>query len=314
MKKAVQRELAIRYIRSVREADPGIGGTKLWYMYQREFGQNSPIGRDRFADIVDEYGFKIRKRVRAPRTTDSTHGLPTFPNLAADFIPTSPNQLWVSDITYIVMWHSEYSYAFCYLSLVMDAYSKMIVGWSVGRTLETAYPLEAVKMAIGRLGGSVPQGLIHHSDRGCQYASREYVKLLQSCGIRISMTESGDPKDNAQAERVNNTMKNELLKGYRFTSIEEVREAVREKVEFYNSQRPHMSVDMMTPLEASRRTGTLPKRWTSYRELAIQKASEQAHDPVESPPCPGNPSGLRPPVNPGQGLHTSSQQLSVIEQ
>ena len=259
MRRAAQRAFALQFIRDIRKKDPGIGGVKLWYMYQRDFQWNDPIGRDQFVDIINEYGLKVRLKVRKPRTTDSTHGLPTYPNIIKDFIPTAPNQLWVSDITYITIWLDEYTYIFCYLSLILDAYTEEIIGWSVGPTLETTYPVEALKMALKRIEGKDNVQLIHHSDRGCQYASSEYVRLLQEHGIRISMTETGDPKDNAQAERINNTMKNELLKGKRFTDIEEVREAVVRSVDFYNNERPHMSIDMKTPAEAALCEGELTK-------------------------------------------------------
>ncbi len=208
LRRAAQRSFALQFIREIREKDPGIGGVKLWYMYQRDFQGNDLIGRDQFVDIINDYGLKVRLKVRKPRTTDSTHGLPTFPNIIKDFIPTAPNQLWVSDITYITIWLDEYTYIFCYLSLILDAYTEEIIGWSVGPTLEMTYPVEALRMALKRIEGMTNINLIHHSDRGCQYASSEYVRLLQEHDIRISMTETGDPKDNAQAERINNTMKN----------------------------------------------------------------------------------------------------------
>ena len=126
-----------------------------------------------------------------------------------------------------------------------------------------------MKTALQRMEGK-EACLTHHSDRGCRYASREYVSLLKSCGIRISMTESGDPKDNAQAERINNTMKNELLLGKTFTSIGEVIAAVAVAVDFYNNRRPHMSIGMMTPAEASKMTGDRDMRWISHRLLAIK--------------------------------------------
>ena len=267
--KAAREEFALQYIREIRKTDPGISGQKLWHMYKSEFGCDFPVGRDRFCRIIDEHGLKVRLRIRKPRTTDSTHGLPTYPNLVKDFVPTAPNQLWVSDITYIVIMDDESHYHFCYLSMVLDAYSEEIVGWSVGPTLDTAYPMEALKMALRRIEGKEVR-LIHHSDRGCQYASREYVALLKSYGIRISMTESGDPKDNAQAERINSTMKNELLLGKTFTSIGEVIAAVAVAVDFYNNRRPHMSIGMMTPAQASETTGDRDMKWTSRRLLAIK--------------------------------------------
>lgn len=300
--KAAQEEFALQYIREVRAKDPGIGGMKLWHMYRREFSVVCPMGRDRFEDLIDRWGLKVRRRVRAPRTTDSSHGLPTYPNLVRDLIPTAPNQLWVSDITYITVWLSETSYVFCYLSLVMDAYTEEIIGWSVGETLDAVHPIEALKMALKRIEGIVKEdvNLIHHSDRGCQYASGGYVRLLAANGIRVSMTESGDPKENAQAERVNGTMKNELLKGRRFRSVAKVRAAVSDAVAFYNNERPHMSIGMMTPAEASNLSGELEKKWRSYRTEAIKKKNQDT-DITEKrlplPLCQRSPSGIRPTVN-----------------
>jgi transposase InsO family protein len=297
--KAAREEFALQYIMSVRKEDPGIGGMKLWYMYRRDFRFDIPIGRDRFCRIIDENNLKVRQRIRKPRTTDSTHGLPTYPNLIKDYIPTAVNQLWVSDITYITIKDDACHYHFSYLSMILDAYTEEIVGWSVGQTLDTEYPMEALRMALKRIDGR-QVNLIHHSDRGCQYASREYVNMLMEHGIRISMTESGDPKDNAQAERINNTMKNELLKDKVFGSINEVIAAVALAVDFYNNMRPHMSIGMMTPAEASEGTGDRDMRWTSYRQMAI-KSRNNLHIAENSLPLPttqGFPSGLRPPVNP----------------
>lgn len=278
-----------------------MGGDKIWHMYRRDFTGNSPIGRDWFENIINKHNLKVRLKVRKPRTTDSTHGLPTYPNLVKDLIPTRPNQLWVSDITYITIWLDAYHYAFCYLSLILDAYTEEIVGWSVGPTLDAQYPIQALEMALKRLDGQEHIDLIHHSDRGCQYASTRYVKLLKDNNIRISMTESGDPKDNAQAERINNTMKNELLKGIRFTCIKEVIDAVEQAVDFYNNERPHMSIDMMTPAMAAFCEGEIKKRWISYREKAIREQQAALEIPGNSLPLPlvqGSPSGLRPSVNP----------------
>ena len=173
-------------------------------MYRRDFKGNAPLGRDRFVDVINEHNLKVRMKVQKPRTTDSSHGLPTYPNLVKDFIPTGPNQLWVSDITYITIWVDAWHYIFCYQSLILDANTEEIIGWSVGPTLETVYPLRALKMALKRLNGKQDVQLIHHSDRGCQYASSDYIKLLNYNRIQISMTESGDPKDYHQKKVIFN--------------------------------------------------------------------------------------------------------------
>lgn len=266
----MNEEFVIQFVSGAREHDPCLGGKKLWHMYRKHFEGNSPVGRDRFEYILDKHNLKVRKKKRKPRTTDSRHGLPTYPNQAKSYIPTQANRLWVSDITYIPIHVNESKHIFCYLSLILDAYSKEIVGWAVGETLETGHCIHALRMALKRVDVTSGKELIHHSDRGCQYASKEYTSLLREYGITISMTEDGNPKDNAQAERINNTLKNELLKGKSFCDIKEVREAVEKAVLFYNTERPHMSINMMTPQEAATHTGEIMKGWTSYRDIAIK--------------------------------------------
>lgn len=269
------------FIREIREKDPGIGGNKLWQMYRRRFGPHG-VGYNRFYDIVERYGLKVRRRKRRVRTTDSTHGYPLYPDLVKSWIPDGPCQLIVSDITCIPYCTDRETgeCSFCYLSVVTDYYTKEIVGYCVGETLEARYPLKALEMALSHYAGRDLSRLVHHSDRGVQYASYSYTARLRDLHIRISMTESGNPKDNAVAERVNNTIKNELLKGRRFFSISEVEEAVRKAVDFYNNERPHLSLDGMTPAEASGMNGAIRKLWTSYREQAIARMASD--DPPQA--------------------------------
>lgn len=276
MFKLARESFVIEFIKEVRQKAPGIGGNKLWLMYRRRFGEEDSVGYNRFYDIIERYGLKVRKRRRRIATTDSNHDLPLYPNLVKELIPNRPCQVIVSDITYIPLWVNPVTgeYTFCYLSLVTDYYTKEIVGYSVGETLETIYPQEALEMAIRHYAGKDLSELIHHSDRGVQYASYAYTGRLKDCQIRISMTESGNPKDNAVAERVNNTIKNELLKGMVFYRIREVKAAVKVAVEFYNHERPHWSLDGMTPSEAAEGEGKLKKRWISYRERAIKRLKE----------------------------------------
>ena len=266
----------MEFIHDIRRKAPRIGGKKLWLKYKDKLQGKHRLGRDLFMRLIDRYNLKIRKKTRKPGTTDSTHGLPVFPNLVYSFIPDRINQLWVSDITYIPVWITENEYTFCYLSLITDAYSHEIVGWQVGNSLATKYTSEALKMAFSRLEGADEEtvvSLIHHSDRGIQYASNEYVFLLKERGINISMTENGNPKDNAIAERVNLTVKEEFLKDIRFRSISEVRDAIAKAVEFYNNERPHMSIDMMTPAQAAKCNGEIKKWWHSYRDEAIKRGT-----------------------------------------
>ncbi|WP_308398615.1 IS3 family transposase [Prevotella sp.] len=227
MLKAAQESFVVEFIKDIRKKDPGIGGNKLWLMYQRQFGISRSVGSC---------------------------------------------QLIVSDITYIPYYLDPESgeYKFCYLALITDYYTKEIVGYSVAPTLEAIYAIEALKMALDHYKGNDLSQLIHHSDRGVQYASYQYTDLLKKYGIKISMTETGNPKDNAVAERVNNTIKNELLKGMSFTSMLEVSEAVKAAIRFYNEERPHLSLDGLTPREAAKKRGEFDKKWISYREKAIK--------------------------------------------
>ena len=272
MRKLAEEAFVVEFIKRVRQKDHGIGGGKLWKMYKHEFGDGHSVGYNRFYDIIERHNLKARKKKRRAKTTDSEHDLPLYPNLVKELIPLRPNQLWVSDITYMVIYlHAETGdYDFCYLSLVTDYYTKEIIGWCVGETLEAKFAIKALNMALKRLGSNPVHDLIHHSDRGVQYASYEYTGILKKNGIRISMTECGDPKDNAVAERVNGIIKNELLMGMAFCSIEEVRRALKVAIDFYNNERPHMSLDWKTPAEAALCTGELEKKWVSYRENAIK--------------------------------------------
>ena len=260
----------MQFIREVKAKDPGIGGMKVWSMYCRTFGERDRIGRDRFCDIFDRYGFKIRRRRRV-RTTDSRHNNPTYPNIIKEVIPERFGEIIVGDITYIPLASADGERRFCYISLLMDSYSKMILGSSVGMTLEAKYPLEALSEALETLA-SYDVDLsktIHHSDRGVQYTCADYVARLLANRMMISMTESGNPKDNAEAERINNTLKNELFKDMVFSDITQVWEALRQAVLFYNHERPHLSLEMRTPVEAAAETGRFRRRWNSFRERAI---------------------------------------------
>ena len=272
LRKLAEEAFCVEFIKRVRQKDHGIGGGKLWKMYKREFGDGHSVGYNRFYDIVEKYNLKVRKKKRRAKTTDSAHDLPLYPNLVKELIPLRPNQLWVSDITYMVVYRNAQTgeYDFCYLSLVTDYYTKEIIGWCVGETLEAKFAIKALNMALKRLGDNPVPDLIHHSDRGVQYASYDYTGILKKHGIKISMTECGDPKDNAVAERVNGIIKNELLMGVSFFSIEEIRRALKVAIDFYNNERPHMSLDWKTPAEAALCTGELEKKWVSYREKAIK--------------------------------------------
>jgi transposase InsO family protein len=272
MRKLAEEAFVVEFIRNIRKKDRGMGGGPLWHKYTDTFGEEHSVGYNRFYDIIDKYNLKVRKKKRRARTTNSDHDLPLYPNLVKELIPLRPNQLWVSDITYMVIYLNAQTgeYDFCYLSLVTDYYTKEIIGWCVGETLEAKFAIEALNMALKRLGGNPAHDLIHHSDRGVQYASYAYTDILKANNIKISMTECGDPKENAVAERVNGIVKNELLMGMSFFSINEVKEALKVAIDFYNNERPHMSLDWKTPVQAALCTGELKKKWKSHREIALK--------------------------------------------
>lgn len=215
------------------------------------------IGRDAMFDLLSDRGLLVTKRKRrGPVTTLSKHRFKKYPNIIRDFIPIAPNQLWVSDITYIHL-----NAGFAYLSLITDAYSRKIVGFYLSKDLSARGPLIALKMALA--SNPLRDGLIHHSDRGVQYCCDEYVKLLNHHEVKISMTEKGDPLENALAERVNGILKQELLEEV-FNDFETAQKAVAIACSSYNHLRPHGSIDNLKPAQAHQLTGMIKKRWTNY--------------------------------------------------
>ncbi len=214
------------------------------------------MGRDAFFELLRDNGLLVRRKRYRVRTTFSSHRFRKYPDLRRDLVPERSNQLWVSDITYIRIKED-----FAYLSLVTDAYSRKIIGFGVSHDLSTDNCLIALKMALStRL---TDQPLIHHSDRGTQYCSKVYTELLKRKGIDISMTQSGNPRDNAIAERVNGILKMEFL-DRKFDNINQAYKAVKSAIEIYNTVRIHSSLDMLTPDKAHLITGPLKRRWRNY--------------------------------------------------
>lgn len=256
-RRAVGAELVLQEVVRLREQQRRIGVRKLHYLtasFTREHGIE--MGRDAMYDLLREHSMLIRRRRRkGPRTTFSAFWKQKYPNLAKDFEPMVSNQLWVSDITYI-----RVKEGFAYLSLVTDAYSRKIVGFYLNGDLTAKGPAAALRMALRN--NPERENLIHHSDRGLQYYSREYMKLIGT-RIRISMTEKSDPLENAIAERVNGILKQELL-AKSYSSFTEATRQIAQAVSIYNHLRPHLSIDMLTPAEAHATTGPLQRRWKNY--------------------------------------------------
>lgn len=193
-----QHHIVVDRVKEIRVNHPRLGTRKLFDMLQPFFQEYQiKMGRDSLFNLLYENHLLVRKRKRKVSTTNSYHRFRKYPNLIREFVPTAINQLWVSDITY---WKIEDKHA--YISFITDAYSHKIVGYYVAQTLETIESIQALTMALKSLN-SKPKQLIHHSDRGIQYCSNSYVKLLQDYEIKISMTENGDPLENAIAERIN---------------------------------------------------------------------------------------------------------------
>jgi len=184
----------------------------------------------------------VRKR-KFVLTTDSNHFWPVYPNLAAALLVEGINQLWVADITYIRLVEQ-----FVYLAVILDAYSRKVIGWELDHTLEARLAVAALKRALADRGA--PLGLVHHSDRGVQYACRDYVGLLESHGILISMSRKGNPYDNAQAESFMKTLKHEEVNLRDYRTIEEARESIGYFLEqVYNEKRLHSALDYRPPAE-----------------------------------------------------------------
>lgn len=242
-RRKVDEHLVKRLVEAERAVQPRLGGLKLHSMLREELeAEEVYLGRDRFFEVLRNQALLLEPLPKAPRTTNSAHSLPVFTNEVKDLELTGPNQVWVSDITYIRTRED-----FAYLSLITDKYSRKVVGYHLGRTLAAEDTLEALNMALETLPeGSRP---IHHSDRGCQYCCHEYVKRLKEQGLAISMTQENHCAENALAERMNGILKQEYFLHYEFRTVAQARKAVDEAVHLYNTRRPHRSLKLCTPEE-----------------------------------------------------------------
>lgn len=222
-------------IRPLRQLMPRVGARKL-LKHLPGLG----VGRDKFLEILRHHGLLVRRRRKYVITTHSDHSLPAWPNLLTEIKPQGPNAVWVADQTYIRL-----RKGFCYLSLITDLYSRKIVGYDLHPSLESEGPLKALRMALASFQN--PVGLIHHSDRGRQYASDDYVNQLKNHGIQISTTAPRRPDQNAVAERVNGILKDEFYLDATFGSFIEAQELIIQSIYIYNNIRLHMSLGLVTP-------------------------------------------------------------------
>lgn len=219
-----------------------LGGKKIYYQIKPSLNtQSIKMGRDKLFRLLGEHGLLIKRRRSYTVTTNSKHWLKKYPNIVKGRAVTAPEQVWVSDITYIKTDEGN-----CYLNLVTDAYSRKIMGYSIAQNMNTEEMKKAYEMAIANR--TYPSSsLAHHSDRGVQYCSSEYVNLSTNNNISISMTENGDPYENALAERMNRTLKEEFGLGRIINTRQQAYQLVAEAVEIYNQRRPHLSLSMKTP-------------------------------------------------------------------
>lgn len=256
----IEEHLVLSQVLAIRKDHRVMGGRKLYEKLQPFLLEHQiKMGRDALFDLLASYGLLVKKKRRRFITTFSNHWLRKWPKLIKEMKVTRVNQVWVSDITY---WKIAGSYV--YISLITDAYSHKIVGYHLGQTLESIETLKALQMALEDLPDKLTEPLIHHSDRGVQYCCETYVKLLQDNGIQISMSENGDPLENAVAERVNGILKEEYLKHYQPAHVEQAREQLQQAVRLYNEQRPHLSIGLLTPELVHSKNLKTEKLWKNY--------------------------------------------------
>jgi len=241
-RRQVDGDLAVALVSAERKLQPRLGTRKVRVLIQGQLlAAGVKLGRDRLFEVLRAVGLLIEPLASEyPRTTDSYHCLPVFTNQVKDRTLNKPNEVWVSDLTYL-----RTEEGFLYLALVTDKYSRKIVGYHCGDTLEAVGCIGALEMALAALpAGARPT---HHSDRGSQYCCHEYVNALVARGLGISMTEQDHCAENALAERMNGILKSEYGLGRRMKAKEQARRAVDQAVSLYNTRRPHTALQYRFP-------------------------------------------------------------------
>lgn len=265
--------VVLEQVRQIRSAHPAIGTKKLYVMLQPLLQEHHiKMGRDALFDLLSAHQMLVRRRKRRVYTTQSNHWFKKYPNLIEQMELIRPNQLWVADITYY-----KIPQGYIYINLITDAYSKKILGYHAADNLEAGNNVKSLEMALATLS-SAPSDffLIHHSDRGLQYCSKEYVRLLQAHKITISMTEDGNPLKNAIAERINGIIKHEYLKYYNIRNRADAMLALSEAVLLYNQERPHWSCNLLTPETIHKEKMAAKKLWKNYYKAKGAKTREKS--------------------------------------
>jgi len=243
-RREVDVALLVELVHWQRREQPRLGGRKLYHLIGPELkAAGVKMGRDRVFEELAKAGLLVaRKRSQWPKTTSFNPNLPVFKNLIKDWVVTGRNQVWVADITYI-----RTGERFLYLALVTDRWSRKIVGFELAKTLEGEVSLRALNMGLKSL--EKKEKPIHHSDRGCQYASHAFVQRVEQAGLRMSMTEKNHSAENAMAERVNGILKQEYWLDMNFDNYRQAQQACAHSIMLYNTRRPHSALGMRTPEE-----------------------------------------------------------------
>ena len=256
---SMKEDVIVQLVHEIRGPLPRLGTRKLLFALQPGLQSHGiSIGRDCLFELLDAHKLLIRQRRKKVFTTDSRHWMHKYANLVKDTDIIRPEQLWVSDITYIRVMNQ-----WGYLSLVTDAFSRKIMGYCFRLDMLVLGPRAALQMALDARTYS-GQMLTHHSDRGAQYCCKEYVELLQSERISISMTERGDPYENALAERMNGILKGEFNLYSSPVDFEQTYGKIKDSIKAYNELRPHGSCDYLTPCQAHQQGNVLQRRWQNY--------------------------------------------------
>nr|WP_031267847.1 IS3 family transposase [Mucilaginibacter oryzae] len=240
-RQALDETFVLSLVHEVRRCHPRLGGKKLYFLLKEDIAKaDIRMGRDKFFELLTRHRLLVKRRRKYVSTTDSYHRFRVYRNLMKDRLLTGAHQCWVADITYI-----RTSKDFVYLFLITDAYSRKVVGWHLSDSLRIDGAVRSLQMAIRQR--QYGDDLIHHSDRGIQYCSNEYTKLLKKARIGISMTEENHCYENAMAERVNGILKQEYSLDSTFPSVKDATKAVKEAINSYNMNRPHWSLNLATP-------------------------------------------------------------------
>ncbi len=265
-RRAVDEELVVQLVQQERKLQPRLGTRKLQVLLERPLAEAGvQLGRDRFFEVMRRHQLLLeRRRSEYPRTTNAYHNLPVFTNQIKDLQVHAPNEVWVGDLTYL-----RTEEGFMYLALLTDKMSRHIVGYHCGDSLEVSGCLAALEMALAGLPAEARP--IHHSDRGSQYCSQEYVQCAIAAGLTLSMTERDHCAENALAERMNGILKSEYGLDRCFKTKAQSRQAVAQAIALYGTRRPHSALGHRFPAQVHRAASS-DRRWAqSQRKCTLAR-------------------------------------------